>query len=145
MDNSEARSRAPLTGEQLAVIRKSFALLEDNLETVSGLLYQRLFEIKPDFRPMFRSDIIDQGMRFMSTLRTIVNHLESPESLHPFLVELAEGHAAYGVGPEHFPPMGEALIWTMKKTLGDGMPEGAEEAWRAAYKHVADEMIRLAK
>jgi nitric oxide dioxygenase len=85
-----------------------------------------------------------QGMRFMRTLRVIVQDLDNPEALHPYLEKLAQGHAAYGVKPEHFRPMGQALIQTMQEAMGDDFPEGADIAWEAAYDHLAREMIALA-
>jgi nitric oxide dioxygenase len=85
-----------------------------------------------------------QGMRFMRTLRVIVQELDEPEALRPYLEKLAQGHAAYGVKPEHFHPMGQALIWTMQQALGEDFPEGAAAAWEAAYDHLSREMIALA-
>ncbi|MFQ5566032.1 MAG: globin domain-containing protein, partial [Paracoccaceae bacterium] len=78
------------------------------------------------------------------TLRVIVQHLDEPEALQPYLQWLAEGHAAYGVKPEHFRPMGQALIWTMQQALGVDFPEGAAAAWEAAYDNLANEMIARA-
>ena len=51
---------------------------------------------------------------------------------------------ADGVEAAHFRPMGQALIETMRAALGDDFPEGAAEAWEAAYDLLADEMIRRA-
>jgi nitric oxide dioxygenase len=132
-----------LTAAQIELIRDSFHRLEPDAE-VAEMFYDRLFEIAPELRAMFRSDMTGQGMRFMSTLRVIVQHFDEPEALRPYLEKLAKGHAAYGVKPEHFRPMGQALIWTMRKTLGEAFPEGADIAWAAAYDHLADEMIALA-
>ncbi len=133
-----------LTTAQIDLIRDSFHRLEPDVETASELLYERLFEIAPELRAMFRSDMAGQGMQFMSTLRVIVQHLDDPESLRPHLEHLAQGHAAYGVKPEHFHPMGQALIWAMRKTLGENFPAGAAAAWEAAYELLAREMVALA-
>ena len=132
-----------LTSAQIDLIRDSFHRLEPDAE-VAEKFYDRLFEIAPELRALFRSDMTGQGMRFMRTLRVIVQHLDEPEALHPYLELLAKGHAAYGVKPEHFHPMGQALIWTMQEALGETFPEGAAAAWEAAYDHLAQEMIALA-
>ncbi len=94
---------------------------------------------------MFRGDMAGQGMQFMSTLAVILEHLDDPQALRPYLEWLAQGHAAYGVKPEHFHPMGQALIWTMRETLGERFPEGADAAWEAAYYLIACEMIAFAE
>jgi nitric oxide dioxygenase len=132
-----------LTAAQIELIRDSFHRLEPNVE-VAEMFYDRLFEIAPELRALFRSDMTGQGMRFMRTLRVIVQKLDDPDALRPDLIKLAQGHAAYGVKPEHFEPMGQALIWTMRKSMGEEFPEGAEIAWEIAYDHLAREMTALA-
>jgi nitric oxide dioxygenase len=133
-----------LTTAQIDLIRDSFHRLQPDVEIASELLYKRLFEIAPELRSMFRSDMVGQGMQFMSTLGVIVQHLDDPQALRPHLEHLAQGHAAYGVKPEHFRPMGQALIWAMRETLGERFPEGADAAWEAAYDLLAREMVVLA-
>jgi len=133
-----------LTAAQIELIRDSFHSLEPDV-AAAEMFYDRLFSIAPELRPMFRSDMTGQGMRFIRTLRVIVQNLDEPEALHPLLEMLAKGHKAYGVKPEHFRPMGQALIWTLRQTMGDAFPEGAEIAWEIAYDNLAQEMVALAE
>ncbi|MCH8167941.1 MAG: hemin receptor [Proteobacteria bacterium] len=134
-----------LTTAQIGLIRDSFHRLQPDVETASELLYQRLFEIAPELRSMFRSDMAGQGMQFMSTLGLILRHLDDPRALRPHLEHLAQGHAAFGVKPEHFRPMGQALIWAMRETLGERFPAAAATAWEAAYEILALEMVQMAE
>ncbi len=131
-----------LSAREIALIRESFERLQPHVEAASELFYRRLFEIAPELRALFRADMAGQGMRFMSTLAVIVQRFDDPEALKPYLARLAAGHAAYGVKPAHFRPMGRALIATMRETLGADFPEGAESAWEAAYDLLAREMQR---
>ncbi len=133
-----------LTTAQIDLIRDSFHRLQPDVEAASELFYDRLFEIAPELRSMFLNDMTEQGMRFMSTLGVIVQHLDDPQALRPYLERLAQGHAAYGVKPEHFQPMGQALIRTMRETMGERFPKGADAAWEAAYYLIASEMIAFA-
>ena len=133
-----------LTTAQIALILDSFQRLKPDVEAASVLFYERLFEIAPELRSMFRSDMAGQGMRFMSTLGEIIQLLDNPDALRPHLERLAKGHAAFGVKPEHFKPMGQALIQTMRETLDEDFSEAAADAWEAAYAHMAGEMIALA-
>ena len=82
-----------LTPKQVDLIRDSFHRLEPDAE-VAEKFYDRLFEIAPELRALFRSDMTGQGMRFMRTLRVIVQDLDDPEALHPYLERLALDHAA---------------------------------------------------
>lgn len=135
-----------LRPEEIELMRESFArLVEAGGEAESARhFYARLFELAPETRPLFRTDISEQGMRFMRTLRVILDHLGDPERLAPYVRQLAIGHALYGVRPEHFAPMGEALIDTMRAILGDELSDAAAAAWRRAYAELAAEMRRIA-
>lgn len=114
------------------------------MRAASEAFYARLFEIAPELRKLFREDLNGQGMRFMTALGAILDHIHDAEALAPHLERLAKGHVKYGVTPEHFRPMGEALIWTMREALGDDLSPEAEGAWRVAYDHLASEMVRMA-
>jgi len=133
-----------LSAEQVALLRETYRLLAREPVDASERFYARLFEIAPELRPMFPEDMSEQGMKFMSTLGVILDRIDDPEMLQPYVEALARGHAAYGVRPEHFPPMGRALIETMREILGAKFPEGADSAWQAAYDRLAEEMIRFA-
>jgi len=134
-----------LTAAQVELIRTSFDLLKPDAEAASETFYRNLFAIAPEVRPLFRGDMAAQGMRFMRTLGLIIQEIDKPAKLEPYLHDLARGHAAYGVKPEHFRPMGQALVETMQQTLGARFPAGADTAWIAAYDHLASEMVRLSK
>lgn len=133
-----------LSEREIALLRDSFHALRQEEQAASERFYRRLFEVAPEVRPLFRADMSEQGMKFMSTLGVILDRLDDPAALEPYLDNLARGHAAYGVKPEHFAPMGQALIDTMRETLGADFPAGADAAWRKAYDELAHEMIRRA-
>jgi len=141
-----------LTPREIDLLRESFDKLSSkaSLSTTatSGdqfgrIFYEHLFALAPELRPMFRSDLEGQGMKFLSTLHVLVDAFDDEEALRPQLRQLSEGHAAYGVKPEHFAPMGEALIRTMRDALGEDMPDETEQAWRRAYDQLAEEMVAL--
>ena len=53
----------------------------------------------------------------MRTVGTAVAGLRDITSLVPTLVQLAERHSDFRVLPEHFPVVGEALLWTLGNAL----------------------------
>ncbi|HSF94033.1 MAG TPA: globin domain-containing protein [Thermohalobaculum sp.] len=134
-----------LSHGEVEAVRESFATLQPRVGEASQMFYERLFAIAPELRSLFRDEIEEQGMRFMTALGAILNYIDDPVALTPHLQRLAKGHSAYGIKPEHFRPMGEALIWTMRKSLGDRLSSEAEAAWVRAYDELARRMIELAK
>jgi methyl-accepting chemotaxis protein len=57
------------------------------------------------------------------------------------LKELGERHLAYGVIPDHYPIVGQALLSTLEAALGDGWTPQVKEGWTAIYGFVSTTMI----
>lgn len=132
----------PLTQSDIQLVRDSLATASTaELFSGSTLFYDRLFAREPDLKAMFRDDLEGQGMRFMSTLRTIVGALDVPGGLDQAMVELAATHRLMGVRKEMFATMQEALVETFSALLGDAFTPKLETAWRNAYGEIADAMI----
>lgn len=131
----------PLSPEDLALVRASFAQVRRRMEPGSTLFYDVLFARAPGYRTLFRDDLSGQGMKFMTTLGTILGTLDRPDDWRDRHADLAEGHAALGIGPEHHAVMREALIDTFRATMGDALDGRTEAAWRRAYDEIAGRML----
>ena len=126
---------------QIRLVRESLPRVRERLVPASMDFYDNLFALAPELRPLFRSDIASQGMRFMSTLATIADLLDAPAELGTEIDELAKAHAGVGVQAAHFAPMGAALMVTLAETLGEEFTPELQAAWHAAYDHFAALMI----
>jgi hemoglobin-like flavoprotein len=73
-------------------------------------------------------------------LGTAVVNLHKLDDIVPAVQDLGRRHAGYGVTPEHYGPVGEALIWTLEKGLGDAFTPAVKTAWSEAYATLADTM-----
>lgn len=133
----------PLTDREIAIIRLSFQRLKaekGDANPFGPAFYTRVFEKMPEAREMFRDDMANQGMQFLSTLRVVVDHIDDLDRIDGELRNLGRGHGAYGVRAEQYGPMGDALIETMRDTLGPEFDAEAQAAWRKAYEAVASRM-----
>ena len=129
-----------ITPTQKRLVQESFALVVPIAPTAAALFYQRLFEIDPTLRPMFKGDIGEQGKKLMQALALTVKSLDRPEALMPVLQDLGRRHAKYGVTDAHYDTVGAALIWTLEKGLGERFAADVREAWVAVYQAVATTM-----
>jgi len=127
----------PLTGREIALIRESYAMLEPRIEDASVIFYEKLFEVAPELRGMFRGDIGEQGMKLMTAITAIIQLLDAPDELRGRLRRLGQGHAALGVAYEHFQPFGTALGLTLDEVLGARLSADAACAWKHAYAEIA--------
>ena len=134
-----------MTPEQIALVQSNFELVEPIADKAAELFYDRLFTIAPEVKPMFKSDISEQGAKLMSILGVAVRGLSNLESIVPAVQKLGEKHLAYGVKEEHFQPVAEALLWTLEQGLGDAWSEEAKTAWTEAYIILSTTMIDAMK
>jgi hemoglobin-like flavoprotein len=129
-----------ITPTQKRLVQDSFGLVVPIAPTAAALFYQRLFEIDPTVRPMFKGDIAEQGKKLMQALALAVKSLDRPEALMPVLQDLGRRHVKYGVTDAHYDTVGAALIWTLEKGLGERFTADVREAWVAVYQAVATTM-----
>lgn len=133
-----------MTPHQIALVQASFTKVLPISDVAAGLFYGRLFEIAPDVQRMFKGDIHEQGRKLMATLGTVVKSLGNIETVLPATKMLAVKHVSYGVKPEHYVPVGDALMWTLEKGLGEAFTPETRQAWLAAYGALSAAMIKEA-
>jgi len=130
-----------MTPDQVKLVQQSFAKVAPISETAAVLFYDRLFEIAPQVKAMFPSDMAEQRKKLMAMLAAVVNGLADLESILPAASALATRHVAYGAKAEHYPVVGSALLWTLEKGLGEAWTPELAAAWTAAYGTLSGFMI----
>ena len=130
-----------MTPEQVNLVQDSFAKVAPISDVAASMFYGRLFEIAPDVKPMFPADMTDQRKKLMATLAFVVNGLSQLGAVLPAASALAKKHVGYGVKPEHYMPVGAALLWTLEKGLGTAWTPPIAEAWTSAYTTLSGFMI----
>ena len=129
-----------MTGEQITLVRDSFEKVVPLADTAAALFYERLFEMDPSLRPLFKGDMAEQGRKLMQMIGVAVKSLDRLEQVLPAVCALGARHAAYGVRQKDYDTVGRALIWTLRKGLGDGFTTEVEAAWAETYAALAGVM-----
>jgi hemoglobin-like flavoprotein len=126
-----------MTPDDIRLVRSHLAALSGQEVPFSAAFYDRLFAISPDLRPLFPGDMAEQSRKLMMVLHYAVTNLDRPETLGPAVTALGARHAAYGVHPNQFPPVGAALLDTLENWLGDAFDPRARQVWTAVYGALA--------
>ena len=129
-----------MTNEQIKLVQDSFRQVGPIAETAAQIFYARLFELDPDLELLFKGNLSEQGRKLMQMLGLAVNSLHRMEQLLPVVRSLGTRHIAYGVRDKDYGTVGQALLWTLRKGLGEGFTPDVEEAWTAVYGTLASEM-----
>lgn len=142
-----------LTEEDKDHIRRSWKLVVPIAETAADLFYRRLFELKPEYRPLFPENMAGQKSKLLRMLAFIVKSLDYPETAWRdevsetedlLLILLALGrrhHSLYSVPREAYGSVGEALLWTLNYGLGEAFTPEVKHAWTEVYKAISTTML----
>lgn len=133
-----------MTPEKVKLVQDSFEKVAPIAATAADIFYDRLFEIAPEVRPLFPAEMSNQKEKLMQTLGTAVQNLHQVETILPVVQELGAKHKGYGVEDAHYDKVGEALLFTLEKGLGDGWNPALKDAWTETYVTVAGVMKEAA-
>jgi hemoglobin-like flavoprotein len=133
-----------VTRDECRLVQASFLQIEPVADSVAATFYRRLFDLNPSLAPLFKTDMKDQGVKFMEKLAVAVTGLDDLDSIAPLVQALGRGHAGYGVRPADYYTAAEALLWALSEVLGPEFNSELRNAWSAAFATLSNEMIRAA-
>lgn len=78
---------------------------------------------------MFAEDIKPQARKLVQMLALVVNSLHRLDANLQAVEDLARRHNDYGVSTEHYPIVGNTLIWTLEQGPGEAFTPDIRAAW----------------
>ena len=129
-----------MTNEQIKLVQDSFRQVAPIAETAAQLFYARLFELDPNLELLFKGNLSEQGRKLMQMLGVAVNSLDRMDQLLPVVRSLGARHVSYGVRDKDYDTVGQALLWTLRKGLGEAFTPDVEAAWSNVYAALASAM-----
>ncbi len=131
-----------MTTRQIAIVKSTWAIVASlDTEAVGGLFYNRLFEIAPEVKGMFRSPMPEQSKKLFTMIGYVISKLDKLEDIMDEVAKLAKRHVQYGAKAAHYQVVAEALLWTLEKGLGNEWTEEVKESWVLCYTTLAGAMI----
>ena len=134
------KNKIALDRQQVYSLQKSFEQVLLIPETAAALFYERLFELEPSLRHMFKGDMDVQGRKLMSILKVAVASAGKLEQIAPAVSALGQRHAGYHVEEYQYDLVGGALLWTLEQCLGEGFDPLTRQAWVDVYSILANIM-----
>jgi hemoglobin-like flavoprotein len=126
-----------LTANDIALVRATFARVVPQ-SAAADLFYDRLLAVSPKLRELFPADL--RGQKLMQMISTAVGGLNNLNQLVPAVKALGARHHGYGVTTEHYRLVGEALLWTLERGLGQDFTPEVRSAWAKVYHVLAATM-----
>ena len=145
-----------MTPEQTRLLAESFGKLENRLYDLGSLVYQKLFELHPESRRLFRGDMEEQKLKLARVfaefvrVKTRSQHFlpvtkKGGEAVIPGVGALGTRHEEnYGVGCRHYAYMREALLYAISTLLGREYNDEIGRAWSETFDMLAEAMQKHA-
>ncbi|TCK27791.1 globin domain-containing protein [Pseudonocardia endophytica] len=146
ISNDVSPPNRPATAAERTVelIRSSFAAVEPQAEELGKHFYATLFSRAPETRDLFPVNMEVQRSRLLRALVHVVQMVDQPDDLVPFLQQLGRDHRKFGVLAQHYDAVGDALITAIATAAGKAWTPDLERAWVNAYATVANAMQEAA-
>lgn len=129
-----------MTPVQIRLVQESFAKVAPISETAAEIFYNKLFDLDPSLKPLFKGDIKEQGKKLMMMISTAVGGLNHLDKIVPAVQDLGKRHVSYGVTSEHYNTVATALLFTLETGLGKDWTPEVKDAWVAVYMLLAKTM-----
>jgi NAD(P)H-flavin reductase/hemoglobin-like flavoprotein len=126
------------------LVRDSWHVVEPHLERVAEYFYATLFGISPQTRDLFPINMQVQRSRLLRALVHVVQMVDRPDDLIPFLRQLGRDHRKFGVVASHYEAVGMALLASVKQYARAAWTDEVERAWAEAYTIMARAMLESA-
>jgi NAD(P)H-flavin reductase/hemoglobin-like flavoprotein len=128
-----------------AALKASWGEIVRHGDAVPGFFYAWLFTAYPHLREFFPMSMAGQRDRLVAALGQVVSQVHELPSVVPFVEGLGRNHRRFDVKPDHYQPVGEALLATLGYFLDSAWTPELAASWTAAYETIATVMIDAAE
>jgi len=126
--------------DSVRLVQRSVRFVEDRPVELAERFYAHLFWLAPETRAMFPPDMTAQSDKLCRALVAAVEGLGTPWSIEPVLRQLGADHLKYGVRPEHYTPVGQALLCAVRELAGNSWESSLGTAWVDVFEYLAGAM-----
>lgn len=134
-----------MEAKTIELVQGTFKDVVPIADKAAEIFYDKLFDLDPQLKPLFKGDMKEQGAKLMSMIGTAVNGLNNLEAIVPAVQNLGKNHVGYGVKDSHYDTVGSALLYTLDKGLGESFTPEVKDAWTEVYTVLATTMKDAAK
>jgi hemoglobin-like flavoprotein len=134
------------TSLDISLIQSTYLRIKSQGDEFAESFYQILFDKYPNVKPLFlNTDMKKQKDKLMESLDLVLVNIHNVKAFNLILKELGKRHVKYGAVLTDYPLVGDALLQSLEKHLGETWNPNVKHAWSLAYQSIADIMAEGAK
>jgi len=124
-----------------AIIKATAPIIKEHGETITQVMYRRLFENHPEAKELFKDAAPDQYKKLATMVYAYAANIDNLESLQKGIEKVTHIHVEKQVLPQHYPWVGESLLGAIKEVLGDQATDEVLNAWGEAFAFLSKVFI----
>ena len=125
---------------QIDLVQQSWKKILPDRAAFAKKYYERLIEIEPSHRQLFKKDMRIQENHFLMAMGMAIAGLKEFGEIAPNLRQLGERHVDYGVKSANFVDFVAAFFDTLNIYLGTELTEDVRQAWTDAFNIIITAM-----
>jgi len=119
-----------------------YSRIDSEQHSFASRFYSRLFELDPNIERLFKSTGMEmQGKMVIQALGIGIKSLNNPEDFKAIFGSLGRRHAVYGVKPDFYPLIGQALTETCRASFGNRFDTETEGELAGLLEKIVDAML----
>jgi hemoglobin-like flavoprotein len=123
---------------------QSTNLLYEQLVAFYEAFYERLFNVSPVSRTLFKNDMSVQGKMLVKVISSSLGVATDIEKFRGTMASLAERHFTYGVRAIDYGVVGDVLFFALADVIGQEFTSKHRTAWRRVYSKMLTVIIPTA-
>ena len=135
-------TRSGIFAEQINLVETSFRKLLPEAESTAEIFYERLYEVAPTVRSLFKGEAQERRAQLWYILNTAVDGLSDLEELVPKVQDFGRRYIGHRVKKKDYEHVGEALLWTLEQKLGQNFTPTVQKAWSSVYTLISSVLSR---
>lgn len=153
----------PITEYDLSIAKETWNMILDNtapgfkaLKGTEGfnysssimmfydVFYERLFDVHPLSRPLFKSGLKTQGKFLIKMISLSLKIIEDPKKFEQTLIKLTESHNEKGIKAIEYGIVGEVLFYAIRQCVGTAYTPNVNFAWKKIISKILSIMVPVA-
>ncbi len=134
-----------LSSTHIDLVENSWDLILLRSQDTGAIFYRKLFSMDPSLRQLFSGEIGTQAQKLVAMITFAVHKLDNLEEVINDVKALGVHHKKHFVRQEHYAIVGEALLWTLERVLGEEWNPEIKDAWTAVYDTLARIMLEASQ
>lgn len=131
-----------LESDPAFLVQSTFDLIASRADAFAADFYRCLFAQNPGLESLFTNvEMAAMRTMLMRMIGVTVRGLHNLPELLPKLRDLGLRHVGYGVRPEHFDFIEEALLHALKIHLGEAFSPDVRKGWREVFALIRRAML----